>query len=282
MNNRVLILLLLALVFVGCRKPINHENRTPLVEVEGRYLYVEDLRQVLPMGVSRDDSVLFAEEYIKNWIEDVLLLKNAERNISGGSEVEQLVEAYRRSLLLHLYQQAMVEQRLSDEITRKEIDSLYRAQSGEFRLDFPLAKGLYIKIPLKDKNVNQVRLWYSRTDRPTLEKLEKYSLENAVDYLYFYDQWMRLDDIVYKLPLSQKNAMDQVLKQMHVELKDTAFYYFLHVDSVLHVGQTKPLDYAEGEIREVLMNTKRMEFVKKLRNELYDKAQEDKKITYYY
>ena len=57
-----------ALVLAGCHQRINHGGRTPLVEVVGQTLYAEDLERVIPLGVSRDDSVLFAENYIRNWI----------------------------------------------------------------------------------------------------------------------------------------------------------------------------------------------------------------------
>ena len=99
------VLVILVLCFAGCHQRINHGGRTPLVEVVGQTLYAEDLERVIPLGVSRDDSILFAENYIRNWIEDVLLQNKAQRNVEGDSEVEALVAAYRRALVLHLYQQ---------------------------------------------------------------------------------------------------------------------------------------------------------------------------------
>ena len=103
-------------MLVSCGGQVNHHGRTPLVEVSGRYLYAEDLRSVLPDNCLRDDSILFAEHYIRNWIEDVLLLDNAERNVSRASEIEELVAAYRHSLVLHLYQEELMEQQLEREI----------------------------------------------------------------------------------------------------------------------------------------------------------------------
>lgn len=269
-------------MLVSCGGQVNHHGRTPLVEVSGRYLYAEDLRSVLPDNCLRDDSILFAEHYIRNWIEDVLLLDNAERNVSRASEIEELVAAYRHSLVLHLYQEELMEQQLEREIKDEQIDSFYRKNENLFLLEEPLAKGLYIKVPLKGAGVNDVRKWYAQTDREVLEKLEKYSLQHAADYLYFYDRWMPLADVVEKIPLQTGNPVDYVGRNPHLEVRDTAFYYFLHVDSLLKSGQQKPLEYAAGEIREILMNIKRADFMKRIKSRLYKEAQDDHQITYYY
>ena len=269
-------------LFVSCGGQVNHHGRTPLVEVSGRYLYAEDLKMALPDDISRDDSVLFAEYYIRNWVEDVLLLDNAERNVSGAPEIEELVAAYRHSLVLHLYQEQLMEQQLGREIKEEQIDSFYRNNENLFLLEEPLAKGLYIKVPLKDAGVKNVRKWYAQTDREVLEKLEKYSLQHAAAYLYFYDQGMPLADVVEKIPLQTGNPVYYVCRNPHLEVRDTAFDYFLHVDSQLKSGQQKPLGYAAGEIREILMNVKRADFMKRIKGRLYKEAQDDRQITYYY
>lgn len=270
-----------ALVLAGCHQRINHGGRTPLVEVVGQTLYAEDLERVIPLGVSRDDSVLFAENYIRNWIEDVLLQNKAQRNVEGDSEVEALVAAYRRALVLHLYQQRLMEQQLGNEITPTQIDSFYQTHISQFLLERPLVKGVYVKIPLADAGVKNVRKWYIQREDEVLEQLEKYSFEHAADYLYFYDKWMPLEEVITKLPLNVSNPVGYVTANPHLELKDTAFYHFLHVDSVLSVGDPMPLDYAEGEIREMLMNIKRVDFMRQVRNELYNEAQEKGRILYY-
>ena len=60
------VLLVIAGALSGCGQEHDHKGRTPLVEVAGEYLYKEDLQAALPFNISKDDSVLFAEHYIKN------------------------------------------------------------------------------------------------------------------------------------------------------------------------------------------------------------------------
>ena len=59
------------------------------MELDGNFLYLEDLQAVLPAGLSKDDSLLFAEHYIRNWAEDVLLYKKAQSNIPNSGEIDK-------------------------------------------------------------------------------------------------------------------------------------------------------------------------------------------------
>lgn len=274
--------LCVCLACLACERRADHHGQTPLVEVAGKYLYLEDLRKAQPELLSPDDSVLFAEHYIRNWVEDALMQDNAMRNVQADDNIERLVENYRRSLVLHSYQQRLIAQRLSKEIRDADVDSFYRANASQFLLERPLVKGLYVKVPLKSKGLNNVRQWYKKNDREIFEKLEKYSLQHAVDYLYFYDRWIQFDDILDKVPLKVERPLDYVDQHRDLELSDTAFTYFLHIEDLLRPGEQMPLDYADAEIREILINMKRVAFMKQVRSELYEEALKKNRITYYY
>ena len=60
----------LVMALGGCTEKHDHKGKTPLVEISGMFLYQEDLQAALPLNLSADDSVLFAEHYIRNWVED--------------------------------------------------------------------------------------------------------------------------------------------------------------------------------------------------------------------
>ncbi|MBQ8360542.1 MAG: peptidyl-prolyl cis-trans isomerase [Bacteroidaceae bacterium] len=273
---------LVGIGLVACKHSKDHQGQTPLVEVDGNFLYVEDLRKVLPANVSKDDSLLFAEHYIRNWIEDVLLLVNAERNVQEDENIHQLVENYRRALVLHRYQQKLMEQRLAFEISESEIDSFYRENTSQFLLEQPMVKGLYIKVPLNAKGMNNVRQWYKKKDQEVIEKMEKYSLQHAVDYLYFYNHWLYLDEIFDRIPVKVDDAAEYVRRNMDVEVRDTAFCYFMHIDTLLLAGQPMPIDYAKNEIREILMNMRQVDFMKQVKGKLYEEAQNEQRIIYHY
>ena len=277
------VILVIAAAMTGCGQEHNHKGKTPLVEVSGEFLYKEDLQAALPLNISKDDSVLFAEHYIRNWIEDALLFDKAEGNIPDNDKISKLVENYRRALIMHTYQEELVNQKLANDISEEEINAYYEKNKELFRLDNPLDKGLFIKVPLSSPDLGNVRVWYRKNNQDVIEKLEKYSLRNAVSYDYFYDRWTSVPDVAAKIPLkvldTDANYLD---KNRNVEVKDTAFCYFLHIEDFLGKDKQKPLDFARDEIKEILINLKRVEFINKVKEDLYQRASDRNKIIYYY
>ena len=277
------VILVIAAAMTGCGQEHNHKGKTPLVEVSGEFLYKEDLQAALPLNISKDDSVLFAEHYIRNWIEDALLFDKAEGNIPDNDKISKLVENYRRALIMHTYQEELVNQKLANDISEEEINAYYEKNKEVFRLENPLVKGLFIKVPLSSPDLGNVRVWYRKNNQDVIEKLEKYSLRNAVSYDYFYDRWTSVPDVAAKIPLkvldTDANYLD---KNRNVEVKDTAFCYFLHIEDFLGKDKQKPLDFARDEIKEILINLKRVEFINKVKEDLYQRASDRNKIIYYY
>lgn len=268
---------------VGCSEKHDHKGMTPLAEVSGQFLYQEDLQKALPLNLTADDSVLFAENYIRNWVEEALLYDKAEGNIADSDRIKSLVESYRKALVMHTYQEMLINQELSSEITSTEIADYYDKNKSLFELDKPMIKGLFIKVPLKSSGLSDVRRWYKRNSQDAIEQLEKYSLRNAVTYDYFYDQWRPINEIEAQLPSRQwESDSDYLKKNQNVELKDTAFCYFLHVEEYLGKGEQKPLDFAEEEIKEILINLKRVEFINRVKEDLYREASDKNRIIYYY
>lgn len=277
------VILVIAAAMTGCGQEHNHKGKTPLVEVSGEFLYKEDLQAALPLNISKDDSVLFAEHYIRNWIEDALLFDKAEGNIPDNDKISKLVENYRRALIMHTYQEELVNQKLANDISEEEINAYYEKNKELFRLDNPLVKGLFIKVPLSSPDLGNVRVWYRKNNQDVIEKLEKYSLRNAVSYDYFYDRWTSVPDVAAKIPLKVLDTDANYLnKNRNVEVKDTAFCYFLHIEDFLGKDKQKPLDFARDEIKEILINLKRVEFINKVKEDLYQRASDRNKIIYYY
>ena len=280
---RILVLLLITLLGCGaCKKQHDHKGKTPLVEVDGNFLYKEDLMSVLPVGLSKDDSILFAEHYIRSWAEEILLYEKAANNIPDNVDVEKLVENYRKALIMHTYQEELVNQQLGTEITEEEIEKYYQQNVGMFRADQPYVQGLFLKVPVNTPQLNRVRLWYKSSSADAIDKLEKFSIGHAVSYDYFYDAWKPVTELSVKLPLKQLDTdLEYLDRNRNIELKDSAFCYFLHVEKFLPQGQQLPLEYAKGEIKEILINLKRVAFINRMKNDLYQDALENNDVIYY-
>ena len=281
-KNKIFLIILTALLLGGCGQTVDHKGKTPLVQVGNEFLYKEDLRAAMPVGIKGQDSIQFAERYIRTWVEDALLFHKAEGNVPDNLKLEELVASYRKALIVHAYQEELVNQQLGDSIDEAEIKQYYQQNPTLFRATQPYVQGLFMKVPISAQHLNNVRAWYKKNTQDAIDKLEKFSIGNAVSYDYFYDRWIPVSEIAAKIPLKAIDTDANYLnRNRNVEVRDTAYCYFLHVENFLPAGQQLPLEYAKSEIKEILINLKRVEFINRMKDDLYKEASDDKDIIYY-
>ena len=270
------------LFLFSCKGEYDHKGKTPLVQIGDNFLYKEDLGSSLPLDISSDDSLLFVEHYIQSWAEDILLYEKAQKNIPTTVDVEELVENYRKSLIIHTYQQELIKQKLEAEISENEMLAYYEKNQELFRLDRPMIKGLFIKVPQSAPQIREVRKWYKDTAQVAVERLEKYSLQNAVIYEYFYDKWINVSDILSLLPKEYQQTGDLLLDKRNIELKDSTFFYFCNLVDRKKVGDIEPFESAKNKIKDLLINLHQVEFIQKIKKDLYKHAVNSNRIKYKY
>lgn len=277
---------LLSLFLVSCKWRNNvtqiDYGKTPLVEINGDVLYAEDLRQVLPLGYSDADSAVFAERYIKNWVQDQLFYQNAIRNIPDTKDIDRLVENYRRSLFEHEYQRRLIEQTFSSEITDEEIEAFYKENSGLFALNESLIKGVYLKISNKAHDLSSIRSLYTKTDDESFEEIEKYSIRNAARCEFFYENWRTVAEIEAQLPPMENSLETLLLNERSFEFKDEDYVYLLNVSEFAAKGDIEPLEHARARIRGLLINSNEVSYMRKIKEDLYQAAKARNRIIFHY
>ncbi len=276
--RKVWLVIIIMAMCISCKKEYDHHGRTPLVELNGRFLYYDEIQSVLPLSLSASDSVAFVEQYKLNWMKELLLMDKATHNIPNNAEIDRLVENYRKSLILHTYQQELINQNLANEVTEEEMLAYFEEHQTLFKAERPLLKGLFIKVPLSAPQLAQLRRWYKDTARVAVENLEKYGLQHAVKYEYFYDKWVSIAEILDWVPYDEEELTDYLTKRQYLELKDTTFYYFLNVTDFRPVGAQEPFEFAQSQVKDILLNMRRMDYIEQVKNELYEEALEENKI----
>ena len=256
-------------------------GKTPIVEIGTDVLYEEDIKQVLPLGLSDADSTLFAQQFIKNWAQDVLFYQNAIRNIPDTKDIDRLVENYRRSLIEHEYQRRLIEQKFSSEISDGDIEQFYNDNERLFVLDESLLKGLFLKISNKSHDLSDIRKLYTRQDDESFEEIEKYSIRNAARCEFFYDNWRTVAEIEVLLPVMDKPLETLLKNGGGLEFKDEEYIYLLNVSEYAPKGGIEPLDHARSRIRGLLINSNEVSYMRKIKEDLYDAAIEKNRIIFH-
>jgi hypothetical protein len=244
-----------------------------LAKIHERTLTRSGVTALIPRGVSSADSFLMAENYIKKWAKDVLVYEVAMRNLQDEkTEIDRLVEEYRYSLTRYRYQEKLLRERLSVNIRESDKISYYEENQKKFVLDKGLIKGVFLKIPVNAPGLSEVKTWYKSSSKESLEKIEKYSIQNALIYDYFYDRWVDFDEIMDNIPLRVSNTNAFLRGNRSVEVSDSSYCYLLNIQEYLLSGSIAPYDYAEPQIIEMLINQKKIDFLNRFEEELYNDA----------
>lgn len=276
------ILLTLSVSLFACKKAIQTDEPDALVKVNDRILTRNEVESLIPKGTTSADSLLLAESYIKKWVKDELVLKIAQRNLGSDKEtIDKLVDAYRRSLLRYRYQEKLIQEKLSDEIQESDVLTYYDTNKAKFVLDKNLIKGLFLKVPADAPNLSEVKTWYKSGNVASLEKIEKYSIQNAAIYEYFFDKWVDFDEIRNNIPNQISNPESFLRTNKTLEVTDSSFCYLLNIRQVLLKGQVEPFEYAEPRIREILINKRKLDFIKEFEEELYNDALDGGDVIFY-
>lgn len=244
-----------------------------LVSVGQRTLTAFEVKKLIPKTLSSQDSLMMAESYVKKWVKNALIYDLANKHLEDEKdEIDKLVEAYRQSLMSHKYEEKLVEERLSAEISDKEISDYYEANKESFLLEEDIVKGLFLKVPSDVPGLSDLKKWCNSGSDELIEKIEKYSLQNAVIYDYFYDRWMSGEEIAENIPV-KKSEFNRMLKSDKlIEVSDSAFCYLLKVKEVEFKGNRAPFDYASPQIKEILLSQRKIEFLRNFEEEIYNEA----------
>ncbi|MDR3340203.1 MAG: peptidyl-prolyl cis-trans isomerase [Candidatus Symbiothrix sp.] len=274
-------LVVVSLLTISCSSKLDVDGNNAIVKVDGKILYRSDLEENIPSGLSQEDSIIAAEYYIRTWISDILLYEIALKNVYNAEHIARLVDDYKKSLLIYQYQERLINEKLTKEINEEVLLDYYNNNKSIFNLDKPLVKGIYLKVPIGASGINEVREWYKSTSQTAREQMEKYSIHNAASYDYFTDRWVDFEELMNNWPVNYRNEDAIVNRNKYIEQCDSSYCYFLNITDFLLRGDDAPFEFAKSSIEEMLINQRRIEFLKKTEEDLYERALKRGEIKFY-
>ena len=74
------------------------------------------------------------------------------------------------------------------------------------------------------------------------------------------------------IPIHVSNPNAFLKANKYVEVADSSYCYLLNIKEYLPSGSVEPYDYASPHVTEMLVNQRKVEFLKKFEDELYNDA----------
>lgn len=267
---------------VSCERLPKKSEELPLAKVYELYLYPSDLKGKIPEGISSEDSIHISRRLIEEWSRERLMLKRAEQYLSFDQKnVDNQIEDYRLSLLTFKYKQILLAQNLDTIITGKEMQKYYEDNSSNYILNADVVKVTYVKVPVTAPQVNEVRQWYRSNNVENLDKLEKYCITYADHYIIKGENWIKFTDLIEGLPLKVDNPGKYLNYTTNIDISDSVFNYFIHINERIPERQVSPIELVRNNIRTVILNKRKIEFIQDLENSIYNDGLSRKQVEIY-
>ena len=257
------------------------DAREILAKTETQTLYKDDIIDRLPVSLSEQDSVEFVKSAVEQWLRFTLLYEKAVDNIrDNDSSLAKQVDLFRKELYINTYEQLFLQQKLDTLIPQKEIDAYYAKHKNEYLLDHSVVKPILIVFPLqRTTEIETVKKLFFPKKAMDIDALKDYCFQHCQKFS-FSNQWVDINALKQELPLEVRNESFPVGKSL--QFQDTANVYFVRIEEQLNVGNSMPVELAHDKIAKILLQNRKVELLKNMRNRVYQDATHKKQYEVFY
>ena len=282
-------ILLLALLVSSCQ--LVHRVSDTAAELFGEEvvarvgdhkLLKSSLAAYIPSGVSPEDSLALARQYINAWAEELLLVDMAESRLSKEEkDVSRELEEYRRTLLKYRYEERFINERLDTLISDEQVRTYYKEHTDKFLVDRPLLKVRYMVIPSGSRSLRTLRTLMSSDDAADALAADSLAFTAALRYVDSSDSWMDAILLARELGTDEVSMM-KALNNRFIELPDEAGNLRVaYVADLVPKGSPAPLEYCAQRIRDIILSARKHELVAGLERDLLNDARNKEKLVIY-
>lgn len=282
MLQRITYILSLILLFACGTTAEKDQNRVAVARANNEFLYLDDIKDIVPKGTPAKDSAELISKYIDNWIRESLVTQKAESNLGDEQKnVEKQLRDYRNSLITYTYEKELVKQKLDTVVTDAEIEEYYNNNKADFELKDNIIKVVYVKVDKKAPGLDKLKRMY-KSDLPTdREQLESYCHQFASNFYLDDSSWLLFDDLLKEIPIQTYNKELFLQNNRFVEVSDSLNHYFVNIKGFQIRNSLSPLGFEKENIKNIILNKRKLQLITKMIEDIYNDAANNNKIEIY-
>ena len=278
---RVLAILIIPFL-CSCSLFEEETDEVAIARVEDKYLFQEDIVGIVPPETAEEDSVLIINNHIQGWIKDNLILHKAELNLNDNQkDVKKQLEDYRRSLIIYSYEKELIQQRLDTSISQEEIQLFYEKNDLNFELKEDIVKVRYLKVNKKAPQLKKFRKLYKSNKKEDVEKLKELAHQYGEKFHLNDEQWIFFEGLKNEVPIIVSQTKGYLKNIKNIEVEDSLSFYFISIKDYRLKNDLSPLSFEKQNIKNIIINKRKLSLINKIRSELYQEAFMNKDVEIY-
>jgi len=272
-----------SLVFTACTFFNSNKKSEAIARVNSDYLYAADIANLVPPGISKEDSIVIVRSFIDRWASKKLLIKVAEVNLNKNkkAEFDTLIQQYKIDLYTKAYLEEIVKRTADTVISETELRDYYNENKENFKTNGTLVRIRYISLQKDNPKVELIKSKFFDFRKSDKKFWDTYTLQ--LNSFAFNDSiWTELSQVYDKLRfITPDNRDSYILPGKTIQKIEDKNVYFVKISNVIDKNQAAPYQYLKPTLREVILNKRKLELIKKFEKEITDDAIKDKKYEVY-
>ncbi len=278
-----IIFISLLILISSCQSFGEQKKREAIARVNNTYLYKDEIKSLVPDNVTKEDSANIVNNYINAWATKQLFIDQSKINLTETEldEFTELVENYKNTLYINAYKNAVIKKAIQMEVTEQDMVSYYNQNLENFNLNEELVKLRYLHLPPDYGNIVATQRQLNRFNEEDVEELSGKKNE-YIGYSLNDSTWIRVDQILNKIPILKKQGKSKLLRNgKYIQLRDSTGVFMVKINGVLNRNERAPIEYIKPTIRQIILNKRKLELIKKIEKDITRDAVENKQFEVY-
>jgi hypothetical protein len=273
----------LLLVVTSCNYFKPEAKPHAIARVADYYLYKEEIKDLVPAGTSKQDSIAIVRNYIDRWASQKLLITAAEVNLSAEAKAgfDELIGQYKVDLYTKAYLEEIVKRSVDTVISNEEMKAYYDENKENFRTNGTLVRLRYINLQKDNPKYETIKSKFFDFRKSDKKFWDTYALQFK-SFALNDSVWVEMSQVYSKLPFINPDNRDQYITAgKSIQHPDSLDMYLVKITNVIDKNQIGPFEFLKPILREVILNKRKLELIKKFEKEITDDAIKDQKYEIY-
>ncbi len=275
--------ILLFLAFVSCNKENGEVDNIAIARVNNSKLFKEDIKDLVPAGTSKKDSLVIVKDFIDRWASQKLLFNASEINLTEDKQAElnNLVEEYKKDLYTKAYIEQLVYKSFDTIISEQELTNYYEKNKNNFKTNEALVKMSFIQVNKNSPKINSITSKFLSGSKENKDFLKN----NAIDfksYAFNDSIWIDMNQVYEKIPfINIENKENYLVTGKTIKFADSLDVFLIKTSNFISKNQVSPYQYIKPTLKKVILNKRKTELINKFQKDITTDALKDNKYEIY-
>lgn len=281
--SKTFVIISIFYLMISCNSSSKDSKEGVLARVNDTFLYKDEIKNLIPVGTSKQDSIAIVRNYIDRWASQKLLIDVAEVNLGKEARdtFDQLIKQYKVDLYTKAYLEEIVFRSVDTIVSDAEMKKYYDENKINFKTNGMLVQLRYINLQKDNPKFETIKSKFFDFQKKDKKFWETYKLQFK-NFALNDSVWVEMSQVYSKLPfINPDNKEQYITAGKKIQQPDSLNVYLVKIKNVIEKNQIPPFEYLKPTLKEVILNKRKLQLIKKFERDITDDAIKAKKYEVY-